>query len=85
MKLDKDGKLEKADELANAIKTEWKEYITSTATKGAKVETPPEGNHTVKSMDEIYARDENGHYKLTTEQRQAAIVERLQATTQMKG
>lgn len=41
MKLDKDGKLEGADDLAKSAKTEWADFIQTTTTKGASVATPP--------------------------------------------
>ena len=41
MKLDKDGKLEGADDLSKSAKTEWADFIQTTTTKGASVATPP--------------------------------------------
>ncbi len=42
MKLDKDGNLVDADKLTESIKSDWSGFITSTETKGAGVDTPPE-------------------------------------------
>lgn len=41
MKLDAEGKLEKADELKTAIGKDWADFKTTTKEQGAKVETPP--------------------------------------------
>ena len=41
MKLDKDGKLENADALKEAIKQKWSGFITTEQFKGANVPTPP--------------------------------------------
>lgn len=43
MKLDKDGNLEGADKLTEAIKEQYGGFIVATETKGAGVETPPTG------------------------------------------
>lgn len=44
MTLDKDGKLDKADELKTAAETKWADFKASTKTKGAEVENPPKDN-----------------------------------------
>ena len=41
LKLDKDGKAERADEVVNALKTEWADFVVTTQTKGAQTATPP--------------------------------------------
>lgn len=43
MKLDKDGNLEGADKLKEQITSDWSGFIPTDGTKGADVETPPEG------------------------------------------
>lgn len=43
MKLTEDGSLEGADKLKEQIGTDWSGFITSKETKGADVETPPDG------------------------------------------
>ena len=40
-KLGEDGKLEGEKDLAEAIKTEWKDFVVSTSSKGTNVDTPP--------------------------------------------
>ena len=42
--LDKDGKIEKVDELKESLKSEWSDFIVTEGTKGAKTETPPTNN-----------------------------------------
>ena len=42
MTLDKDGNLEKADDLKKAIAEEWSEYKVTTETRKQQVATPPE-------------------------------------------
>lgn len=79
MKLDKDGNLEGADKLREAIKKEWGEYITTTAERGATVENPPTVSHKALTREDIFKRDDHGRYVLSTEERQKAIAENPQA------
>ena len=55
MKLDKDGNLEKADELKTAINNEWGEFKTTVTEKGATVEKPPQIGKATKTREEIFA------------------------------
>ena len=78
LELDKDGKIKNADKHTESIKTEWAEFIETTTTRGAKTATPPTndgGGSKQLTKAEIYAKDENGRYKLSTEERQKALVE----------
>lgn len=68
MRLDKDGNLEKADELKKAINDEWGEFKTTVTEKGAVVEKPPQTGKVTKTKEEIYAIKD-------TAQRQKAIAE----------
>ncbi len=68
MKLDKDGNLEKADELKKAINEEWGEFKTTVTEKGATVEKPPQIGKPTKTKEEIYAIKD-------TAERQKAIAE----------
>ena len=43
MKIGEDGNLEGSDKLMENIKSDWSAFVTTTETKGAKVETPPTG------------------------------------------
>lgn len=55
--LDDGGKLVSADKLAETIKADWSDFITSTEAQGAKTETPPANNGGKKTMtkEEILA------------------------------
>lgn len=71
-----DGKVKDATNHIKSVKDEWAEYVTTTTTTGAKTSTPPANNGGAKlTKAEIYARDENGRYKLSTSERQKALVE----------
>ena len=76
LELDKDGKIKNADKHTETVKTEWADFIETTTTKGASTATPPTNNGGTKmTKADIYAKDENGRYKLSTEERQKALVE----------
>lgn len=72
--LDENGKFANESELAEQIKSEWGAFIQQTVTKGTQVETPP-NNHGGATMTkaDIYAKDEHGHYKMSTAERQKAL------------
>lgn len=76
MELDGEGKLVNAEELSKNIKAEWSAFIQNTGTKGSNVETPPtNGNNPTMTRADVYAKDEHGHYKMTTAERQKALAE----------
>ncbi len=79
MKLNDDGSLANADELRKAIRDEWNEYIVTTRTEHENVATPPVGQGSKLSREDIFKRDEHGRYVLSTEERQKAIAENPQA------
>ena len=54
MKVDKDGKLDGADKLSEAIKTDWKDFIFTTKEKGTDVETPPAEDGKKMTKEEIF-------------------------------
>ena len=54
MKVDKDGKLDGADKLSEAIKTDWKDFIVTTKEKGTDVETPPAEGGKKMTKEEIF-------------------------------
>lgn len=66
----KDGKIEKADELLESIKTEWKDFIVQTSTTGANTSTPP-GNESHKMTKEEIMKIKDAT------QRQKAIADNL--------
>ena len=68
MKLDKDGNLEKADELKKAINEEWSDFKTTVTERGATVEKPPQTGKSKMTKEEIFAIKD-------TSQRQKAIAE----------
>ena len=54
IELDKDGKIKKADDLKEALKEEWGDFIVKESSKGADVSNPPKGNGgTTMTKDEI--------------------------------
>lgn len=68
LKLDKDGNLEKVDELKKAINDEWSEFKTTVTEKGAVVEKPLQTGKATKTKEEIFAIKD-------TAERQKAIAE----------
>lgn len=68
LKLDKDGNLEKIDELKRAINDEWGEFKTTVTEKGAVVEKPLQTGKATKTKEEIFAIKD-------TAERQKAIAE----------
>lgn len=70
MKLDKEGKLVDEDKISDSIKNDWSGFITSTGEKGASVETPPKGNGSGKTKEEIMKIKD-------TSERQKAIAENI--------
>ena len=70
VKIDKEGKLENADKLAEGIKSEWAGFITTTGTKGAPVDNPPGGSKATMTKDEIMKIKD-------TSERQKAIAENI--------
>ena len=74
--LDKDGKLKDADKHSENAKTEWAEFIPTTVTQGAQTATPPTNNGGAKmTKADIYKKDVNGRYVLSTTERQKALAE----------
>lgn len=64
IKLDKDGKIEDAENLTKSLKEEWSDFIVTEGSKGAKTENPPANNG---------GKDTNDHYALkrVTQQRES--------------
>lgn len=76
--LDEKGNIKGAEELTESVKKEWSDFIETTTEKGADTATPPANNGgTRMSMAEIYKKDNNGRYVLSTSERQKAIAENL--------
>lgn len=70
VKLDKDGNLEKVDDLKKSINEEWGEFKTTVTTKGADVEKPPKTTNGMMTKEEIMKIQD-------TSERQKAIAENL--------
>lgn len=80
MKLDETGNLADADKLRQMVREKYPEYIATERTEHEKIATPPEVKGSAKlTRDDIFRRDERGHYVLSTEERQKAIAENPQA------
>lgn len=76
IELDKDGKISNTDKIAEGVKTKWAKCIETTTVKGVKFENPPNnGGNSKMTKADIYKKDENGRYVLSTEERQKALVE----------
>ena len=74
IELDKNGKIKDVDALKESIKTEWADFIQTTAAQEAQTATPPSSTGgTVLTKEEIYATDEHGRYKLSASERQEAL------------
>lgn len=68
IKLDKDGKIDGVDDLKKSLTKEWEDFIVKEQQKGADTHTPPAGEGSKRSKEEILAiRD--------TAERQAAMLE----------
>lgn len=65
---DDDGDIKDAEKIIESVKEEWSDFIATTDTKGATVDTPPAGTGGSKTKDEILAIKDVG-------ERQAAIAE----------
>lgn len=80
----KDGKIENVEDLTKSIKSEWSDFIATDSTRGANVQTPPQGKGSTKmTREEIFRKDEHGKYVHSTQERINAIQSNLEA--QAKG
>lgn len=68
LEINKDGSLRDAEKLKEGIKQEWADFVSTTETKGAQVETPPATAQGKMTKDEILAIKDAG-------ERQAAMAE----------
>ena len=68
LEINKDGTLRDAERLKESITEDWADFIATTETKGANVETPPANTGGKMSKDEILAIKDAG-------ERQAAMAE----------
>lgn len=56
-KLTEDGKFENEKELSEAIQSEWKDFVVTSANKGVQVDTPPSNGSSELSNDAKYIRE----------------------------
>lgn len=76
VELESDGKIKSASDLIKSAKEEWAEYVTTTTVTGANTASPPVGSVANKmTKADIYKKDDNGRYVLSTEERQKALIE----------
>ena len=82
VELDDNGAIKGADKLAESIKSEWADFITTTETRGASTSNPPANNSGVSmTKADIYKKDDHGRYVLSAAERQQALIENHQTTT----
>ena len=75
MKLDKDGSLHDADKLTEGITAKYAKFIVTEGEKTPPVKTPPDGQPKTMTRADVWAKDDKGRYKLSTEERQKALTE----------
>lgn len=83
-KLEFDGEnVKDLDKIKETIKNTYGDYIETSTTVGANTATPPSNSGSGSKMTraEIYAKDDKGRYKLSTEERQKAIAENISEFT----
>lgn len=72
-----------ADKISEKIKQAYGDYIETSTVVGASTANPPSNSNSGAKMTraEIYAKDDKGRYKLSTEERQKAIAENISEFT----
>ena len=75
LELDKDGKIKDSDGMMKSVKENWADFITSEQSKGADSPNPPANSGGRKSREEIYKKDDRGHYIMDATERQQALAE----------
>lgn len=74
--IDENGDIKDTTKLKEKVKTDYAGFVVEKKKSGVNISTPPiGGNGKISSKADIYAKDENGRYKLSTEERQKAIAE----------
>ena len=82
VELDEKGGIKGAGKLAESIKSEWADFITTTETRGASTSNPPANNNGgAMTKADIYKKDDHGRYVLSAAERQQALIENHQTTT----
>ncbi|WP_407397799.1 hypothetical protein [Treponema sp.] len=82
-----DGKIADTKTLDELIRGTFSGLVSTSGTQGASVSKPPvnAASGTRMTKAEIYAKDEKGRYKLSTEERQKAIAETLSTDNNQGG
>jgi len=76
VELDEEDKIKDAKKHIKDVKEEWSELIVKEGAQGANTSHPPKnGGSGTLTREQIYERDEHGHYKMDTAARQKALVE----------
>ena len=76
VELDDKGAIKGADKLAETIKSEWADFITTTETRGAQTSNPPANNPSgAMTKADIYKKDDHGRYVLSAAERQKALMD----------
>ncbi len=74
--LDENGDIKDTTKLKEKVKTDYAGFIVEKKKSGANIAAPPIGGGSkISSKADIFAKDEHGRYKLSTEERQKAIAE----------
>lgn len=79
-KLEFDGEnVKELDKINDTIKNTYGDYIEHSTVVGADTPNPPSNSGSGSKMTkaEIYAKDDKGRYKLSTEERQKAIADNI--------
>lgn len=79
-KLEFDGEnVKELDKIKDTIKNTYGDYIEHSTVVGADTANPPSNSGSGSKMTkaEIYAKDDKGRYKLSTEERQKAIADNI--------
>lgn len=77
LEIDKDGNIKNADDVSKKIKEEWSDFIVTEKETGADIPTPPANNGGKITKADIYKKDDNGRYVMSTSERQKALTEMM--------
>lgn len=74
--IDENGTIKDTTKLKEKVKEDYAGFVVEKQKSGVNTPKPPiGGNGSITSKADIFAKDEKGHYKLSTEERQKAISE----------
>lgn len=75
LQLDEDGKIENIDTLTESATSTWSDFVATTTTKNAEVETPPANNNSQMSKEDLYKKDDRGRYVMSASERQKVLAQ----------